>query len=65
VLGFPLGDLAREIALDPGVTKDSTLLAIATAAGVTFRFFQNMGRSRELSKQVDSLEARLERKGIR
>ena len=65
VAGFPLVDLARDMALDPLVSKDSTLIAIATAAGITFRFFQSMGRNRELSKQVDALEDRLDRKGIR
>jgi len=63
--GFQIDELARNLALDPGINKDSTLIAIATAAGITFRFFQSMGRNREMSKQVDSLEARLDKKGIR
>jgi hypothetical protein len=65
VAGFQLDDLARDIALDPEINKDSTLIAIAAAAGITFRFFQTMGRNREMSKQVDELEARLDKKGIR
>tara|TARA_Y100000310_G_scaffold261284_1_gene270572 strand:- start:379 stop:693 length:315 start_codon:yes stop_codon:yes gene_type:complete len=65
VAGFQLDALARDLALDPAINKESTLIAIATAAGVTFRFFQSVGRNRELSKQVDALEDRLDRKGIR
>ena len=65
VAGFQLDVLAKDLALDPEINKDLTLIAIATAAGITFRFFQNMGRSRDLSEQVDSLEARLDKKGIR
>ena len=65
VAGFQLDGLARGLALDPDISKDSTLIAIATAAGITFRFFQSMGRNREMSTQVDSLEARLDNKGIR
>ena len=65
VSGFPLGDLARDLALDPEIKKDSTLLGIAAAAGVTFRFFQSMGRSREVGKQVSDIEARMERNKIK
>ena len=63
--GFPLGDLARDLALDPEIRKDSTLIAIATAAGVTFRFFQSMGRSREVGKQVSDIEDRMKRNRIK
>ena len=65
VAGFELDGLARGLALDSDISKDSTLIAIAAAAGITFRFFQNMGRGREMSKQVDGLEVRLKREGIR
>jgi hypothetical protein len=65
VAGFPIGDLAKEVALDPEIQKDSTLIAIATAAGITFRFFQSMGRARDVGKQVSDLEARLERNNLK
>ena len=65
VAGFQLDALARDVALDPEINKDSTLIAIATAAGITFRFFQNMGRTRDVSARVDDVEARLNKRGIR
>ena len=63
--GFPLDDLARDLALDPEIQKDSTLIAIGLAAAATFRFFQNMGRSRDLNDKISEVTDRLDRKGIR
>lgn len=65
VAGFDLGSLSKDLTLDPGVSKDSTLIAIAAAAGVTFRFFQNMGRTRDFGEAISRITDRLDRKGIR
>ena len=63
--GFPLKDLASDLALDPGIQKDSTLIAIFAAAAATFRVFQNMGRSRDLNDKISKVADRLDRKGIK
>jgi len=65
VAGFDLGSLSKDLTLDPGVSKDSTLIALAAAAGVTFRFFQNMGRTRDFGEAISRITDRLDRKGIR
>jgi uncharacterized membrane protein YbjE (DUF340 family) len=65
VAGFDLGSLSKDLTLDPGVSKDSTLIALATAAGVTFRFFQNMGRTRDFGEAISRITDRLDKKGIR
>jgi hypothetical protein len=55
----------KDLTLDPGVSKDSTLIALAAAAGVTFRFFQSMGRTRDFGEAISRITDRLDRKGIR
>jgi uncharacterized membrane protein YbjE (DUF340 family) len=65
VAGFDLGSLSKDLTLDPGVSKDSTLIALAAAAGVTFRFFQSMGRTRDFGEAISRITDRLDRKGIR
>lgn len=64
VAGFSLDDLARNLALDPEIKKDTTLIGIAAAAGVTFRFFQSMGRARDLNGTISEITARLKKQGM-
>lgn len=62
--GFELTDLSKKIALDPNLEQDGTLLALALAAGTTFRFFQTMGRNRKLDEEVAEIRERMDRNGV-
>ena len=62
--GFDLDGLARQLALDPNIEKDGTLIAIALAAGTTFRFFQSLGRNRKVDEEIADARERMDRNGV-